>query len=441
MHCVPSSNVRELDMHTELHLQFQTATAESPAARQYRTDRNRLSPLFVKRVSEPGLYHDGGGLYLQVTENRSKDGAEAGPNKSWVFRFRLQGRLRSMGIGSTKDFSLADARERATKSRQLVADKIDPIEERNERASALAESQSREITFEKCARTYHEREAPMWKNPKHAQQWINTLDTYAFPAFGNKRVGQVRKSDILKALEPIWRKKPETARRVKQRIQTVLTWAAAKDYYPGYDHGMWAQIATDLGKAGDKAKHHAACPYRLVGEVIQKVKDSDSADIVKLAFEFAVLNASRSGEVRFMPWSEIATDDIWTIPGERMKAGKEHRVPLSTRSRAILNEAKKITGHHVLVFCHPETGKPFSDAVFTSLLRKGVKQPYTMHGFRSSFRDWGSEATAHPRELLEVSLAHLAKGSTEAAYWRSDVIEKRSFILSDWATFLALSSD
>lgn len=226
--------------------------------------------------------------------------------------------------------------------------------------------------------------------------------------------------------------------RVKQRIKTVLEWAAAEDLYPDYKHGMWAEVDKVLGKrrAEGETKHHLAAPYTEVASIIQRVRDSASQDIVKLAFEFAVLTAARSGETRGAKWSEVKWDDrLWVIPGSRMKAKKEHRVPLTDRSIAILQEAQALTGKADLVFCHPKTKKPFSDAVFTSLLHKGLGVDYTMHGFRSSFRDWGGEKTTNARELLEVSLAHLPGDQTEHAYWRGDMIERRRQLMEDWERF------
>lgn len=397
--------------------------------RGYSRQRNRLSALQVNRLAEPGYHHDGGGLYLQIS---------ASLTKSWIFRYRMQGKLRDMGIGSYKDFSLAEARVRATELRQKVTDKIDPIEERDVRAKALAEGRAAEVSFKTCAEDLHKRESVHWKNDKHKAQWINTLTKYAFPKFGNRRVGAVGKSDVLAVLQPIWTAKPETASRVRQRVRAVLEYAAAKDMYPGYSEAMWAQIDSVLGSArpsGARA-HHAACAYRDVADVVSKVRASGSLPIVRLAFEFTVLTAARSGETRGAEWSEINWDDsVWAIPGKRMKAKKEHRVPLSARCLEILHEAKALTGKKVLVFCHPKTGKAFSDAVFTSLIHKGLGLPFTMHGFRSTFRDWGSEKTSHPRELLEVSLAHIPGDSTEHAYWRGDVLEKRRHLLADWAAY------
>ena len=399
--------------------------------RAYSTDRDRLKALQVKRIEEPGIYHDGGGLYLQVSP--------AG-TKSWLFRYRLHSRMREMGLGSFKDFSLAEARERSRLQRQLVADKIDPIEQRDARSQVAKAVAAQEISFEECARDYHKQEAAHWKNPKHKDQWINTLRDYAFDKIGKRKVHTVGKTEILAVLTPIWKAKPETASRVRQRMRAVLEWAAAKDLYPNYPHGIWDQIAKALGKNkkdGERA-HHAACPYAEVSKLVAAVRASNSQDIVKLAFEFTILTAARSGDTRGAEWSEIKWDDrMWVIPGSRMKAKKEHRVPLTARCLEILGQAQELTKRSPLIFCHPKTMKPFSDAIFTSLLHKGLEVPYTMHGFRSSFRDWGSEKTNHPRELLEVSLAHLPGDQTEQAYWRGDMIERRMALMEEWAGFAA----
>lgn len=405
-----------------------TATKDN-SPRPYSSARDRLKSLTVARIGDPGIYHDGGGLYLQVSPKGSK---------SWFFRYRLHGRLRDMGLGSFIDFSLAEARERARLQRQLLADKIDPIDHRDSKASEERVKIAQQISFKKCAEDYHSKNQHAWKNAKHRDQWINTLTTYAFPMVGSRLINSIGKSEVLKILEPIWHQKPETASRVRQRIKTVLDWAAAKDYYPNYPHGMWVEIGKALGQSTRTSgkQHLAACPYKEVADVIAAVRASNSKEIVKLAFEFTVLTAARSGESRGAKWSEIDLNEkVWSIPAARMKAKKEHRVPLSTRCLAIVEQAKLITGGESLVFGRADTKKSYSDAVFTSLIRKGLQLAHTMHGFRSSFRDWGSEKTEHARELLEVSLAHIPGDQTESAYWRSDVIERRRQLMEDWTTF------
>lgn len=400
-----------------------------PAKRSYSTARDRLKALQVSRIVEPGLYHDGGGLYLQVS---------AAGTKSWLFRYRLHGRVRDMGLGTLSDFSLAEARERARQQRQLVADKVDPIDDRDAKSLAAKTLIAQEATFEQCAKECHKQMAPHWKNDKHSAQWLTSLETYAYPKIGRKKVHSLVKDDLLAVLRPIWRSKHETASRVRQRMRSVLEWASANNNFPGYRPEIWTDVAVLLGKgkAAYEKDHHAAAPYAEVGRLIAAARASGSQQIVKLAFEFTILTAARSGETRGALWSEVDwTDKQWIIPKERMKARKEHRVPLTARCMDILREAKKLTGELELIFCHPETKKAFSDAIFTSLLHKGLAVPYTMHGFRSSFRDWGAEKTETPRELLEVALAHLPGDQTEAAYWRSDVVERRLAIMEAWGLY------
>jgi integrase len=409
-------------------------TTNHPTERTYSMARDRLKAVQIQRMTEPGRYHDGGGLYLQISPTGTK---------SWVFRFRLHGKLRDMGLGSVPDFSLAEARARAQQQRQLVSDKIDPVEQRNTRSAEARRKQATEVSFEDCARDYHEREKGQWKNEKHRAQWLNTLAAYVFPLIGGRKLHTLTKEDVVRVLKPIWQEKPETASRVKQRIRAVLDWAAAADLHPGYEHGMWTSVSKLLGtQLVDPDSHHAAAPYAEVGSIIAAAKSSKSSDIVKLAFEFTVLTAARSGETRGAHWTEFDEDGkLWIIPAGRMKAGKEHRVPLTERCLAILKEARQITGRTTLAFCNPATKtdagqqKPFSDAVFTSLLHKGLEVAYTMHGFRSSFRDWGGEQTNHARELLEISLAHLPGDQTEQAYWRKDRLEKRRQLMEDWAQY------
>lgn len=393
----------------------------------YSTALDRLKALQVQRPMEAGLYHDGGGLYLQVSESGSK---------SWLFRYRLHGRVRDMGLGSYEDFSLAEARERARQKRQLVADKVDPIDARDAQSLAAKAMIEQEATFETCAQECHKLLKPTWKNDKHSAQWLSSLETYAFPKLGNKKVHSILKEDLVAVLRPIWNEKNETASRVRQRIRSVLEWASANNHFPGYRAELWTDVAVLLGPTTAGKEHHAAAPYSDVGRLILEVRASASRDIAKLAFEFTVLTAARSGETRGALWKEIDWDEcVWVIPPERMKAKKEHHVPLSTRCLDILRMAKTITGHLPLIFCHPESKKPFSDAIFTSMLHKGLGVPYTMHGFRSSFRDWGAEKTETPRELLEVALAHLPGDATEAAYWRGAVLERRLKLMEAWSAY------
>lgn len=388
----------------------------------------RLSAVGVNAKKTPGYYADGDGLYLQVTASGAK---------SWVLRFMLNKRAREMGLGSTSDHSLAEARERAKKYRQLLSEGIDPIEHRKaEREKTLMATAQRK-TFEECAREYHKLHANGWKNIKHADQWINTLTAYAFPEFGRKDVSSVNKADILRVLEPIWTTKPETASRVRQRIRAVLDWAAARDYRHGHDPHIWDQVAQALPKTKDikKSQHFAACPYTGIYDALLSIKNSNAGPTVKHAFEFIILTAARSGEVRGAKWSEIDFEGKrWIIPAERMKAKKEHRIPLSPRAIEIL-KAQQGNGSE-LIFAS-DKGKQYSDMTFTMALRR-LGHDFTVHGFRSTFRDWAAEQTAFPREVCEAALAHVsAKDATEAAYFRSDLFEKRRQLMEAWADYCA----
>lgn len=399
------------------------------------TRRHLLSdPAVNSKRKAPGYYLDGHGLYLQVSK---------GGSRSWVLRYTLNKKVRDMGLGSLDDFGLAKARERAQQFRQLLADGIDPIEHRQQtrvtQSKAATERAQLSKTFAECAREYHRAHTDNWKNAKHGDQWINTLTAYAFPKFGQLPVSEVAKSHILTALSPIWKTKAETASRVLQRIRTVLNYAAAKDYGPGLDSEFWEQLKIALG-ANDRARkveHHKSCPYVQVGALLRQVKASTASPLVKLAFEFAILTAARSGEVRGARWSEF--DDSytsWIIPGERMKAGREHRVPLPARAKTLLKEARALrTGDSDLVFPSSK-GAEISDMTLTQLLRR-LELPYTMHGFRSSFRTWGMEATNYPDEMLEFALAHVVGDQTVRAYARSDMVAKRRQLMQDWADYLA----
>jgi integrase len=390
---------------------------------------NRLSPVAINAKKKPGYYADGSGLYLQVSNSGSK---------SWILRYSLNKRAREMGLGSTSDWTLSEVREQARKYRQLLDDGIDPIQHRQALRDRNQAATMQRRTFEQCANEYHKLHAGSWKNLKHADQWINTLTTYAFPEFGDKDVSDVSKGDVLRALEPIWATKTETASRVKQRISAVLDWAAARDYRVGHDPHMWDQISRSLpkAKAVKNAKHFAACPYSEIYDTLQEVKDSRASSTVKLALEFIILNASRSGEVRLARKNEIDFEGKrWIIPGERMKAGKEHRVPLSSRSIEILETVFLLSKDSDLIFPN-DKDKPYSDMTFTMLMRRRGHD-FTVHGFRSSFRDWAAEQTAFPREVCEAALAHATQDATEAAYFRSDLFEKRRLLMQAWAQYVA----
>jgi integrase len=407
--------------------------------------RDRLTAVAVRNLVKPGFHHDGGGLYLQVSSYGTK---------SWVLRYTLNKKVRDMGLGPVADWTLAEARERAKKYRQLVDDGIDPVnfreQERLQRAAADAEAARLRRTFTECAQEYHEASKSDWKNAKHKEQWINTLTTYAFPVFGKVPISHLTKDQIRQALLPIWKTKAETASRVLQRIRTVVNYGAAIGYCNGLDSEQWDQLKKGLPKNSKELKgdHHASCPYDQVGAVLRTVMAGASSDSVKLAFAFIVLTAARSGEVRSVVWAEIDEKTrLWKIPEERMKAGRPHSVPLSDAALVVLEQAKKLqstpsvgnlppTG---LIF--PNTVKTaLSDMTFTQMLRRmGVS--HTMHGFRASFRTWGAEIAHYEHDILEFALAHVVGDATVRAYQRSDMVEKRRQLMQDWADYIRFTED
>jgi integrase len=390
--------------------------------------RQRLTALGIASKKAPGYYADGGGLYLRVAR---------GGTKSWMFRFMLRGRAREMGLGSILDKPLAQAREDALRCRQLLLDGIDPITHREGQREKAIAAVRKKRTFQECATDYHATHSTGWRNAKHAKEWIASLTTHVFPTFGAKDVSHVGKSDILAVLEPIWLKKHETASRLRQRIRAILDWAAARDFRTGQDPHLWDQITRSLPRTKDvrKPKHFRACPYEQIGSTLRTIRECSASNCIKQAMEFTILTASRTGMVRFAVWEEFDLEKRrWNIPALRMKAGVEHRVPLPPRVLEILNErakgVDKLTG---LVFPSPAK-KPHSDMTFTMQLRR-LQLDFTMHGFRSTFRDWAAEQTTFSAQVCEAALAHAVKDATEAAYFRSDLFEKRRELMDAWAAF------
>ncbi len=400
------------------------------------TRLNQLSDAAVKsKNKQPGYYLDGHGLYLQVSK---------GGTRSWILRYNAGSTRREMGLGSASDVGLAQAREKARDARRLIAEGVDPIAVRQEAKEAKVEALQRSRldgkTFEQCAREYLSAHEQDWKNAKHGAQWASTLTMYVFPKFGHMRIGAVGKADILRALRPIWTDKAETATRILQRIRLIFNYAAAKDYLAApLDAEFWTQVRMALGgnARARKVTHFASCPHAEVGRVLAKVWASSATERVKIAFEFAVLNVSRSGEVRGARRPEFDAElKDWVIPPERMKAGRPHRIPLSKRAQKLLKRALELREESDgdLIFANT-SGKAFSDMVFTQLLRR-LEEPYTMHGFRASFRTWGDEVTETPHEMLEFALAHVISDQTVRAYARSDMLEKRRKLMNSWAQYV-----
>ncbi len=374
---------------------------------------NKLTAKKVQGTLKPGMHNDGAGLYLRV----SKTGA-----KSWILRCRVHGVKRDIGLGGLSYVPLAEARKQATEMRTVARTGGDPLAERN-RAKDIP-------TFEEAARlVWREQVEPTAKSAKHRQQWINTLQAYAFPIIGNRRVDVIRSGDILRVLQPIWLEKPETARRVRQRLRTVFDWSIAAQHRE--TSNPLAGIEKALPKQGDKARHHAALPYLELPSLMERLASAEG--VGSMAVRFAILTATRSGEVRGARWSEIDLDAaVWTIPGERMKTKEEYRIPLSAEALAVLRQARGLDDD--LVFPGRRRGRPLWDMPLTAVLRR-LNVPVTLHGFRSTFRDWASERTNVPREIAEMCLAHTVGGAVERAYARSDLFDKRRDLMDQWARF------
>lgn len=382
---------------------------------------NRLTATFVRQVKQPGVYRDGAGLILRVSSSGSR---------RWVFRCMPTGtgKIRDVGVGSANDVSLAEARDKASVLRKIAREGGDPVIANRKATSGVP-------TFSTAAEKVHALNEPSWKNSKHAAQWINTLRTYVNPKIGDVSVADLTAAHVLDCLSPIWLSKPETARRTRQRIRTVLDWAAAAGFRPQNEINPADAVVQGLPKQSRNRKHHRAIPWKELPDLMALVRLQPSAQSVLLAFEFLVLTAARSGEVRGMAWEEIDfSEKLWTVPGSRMKAGRPHRVPLSTRAISVLNQAKTSkNGGEALVFPGRGVGKPLSDMSLAMLLRRTGRSE-TPHGMRSSFRDWAAD-NGWSGELGERALAHVVKDETEAAYFRTDMLELRRPMMDAWADF------
>ena len=385
--------------------------------------RNALSAVFVQSVQETGTYADGGGLNLRVEDSGAK---------FWFQRVTIDGKRRNLGLGGYPTVSLAEARKAALVNARMIREGRDPLAEKREAITARQRPPT--PTFAEASEIVIDIRRPTWSNAKHAEQWTNTLTTYAFPKLGPKLVTDITSSDILSVLTPIWIEKPETASRVRQRMETVLDWAVAQGYRT--DNPAARSIAKVLPRTPRTKQHFAALHYRDVPAALATANGSNADTVTKLAFEFLVLTAARSGEVRLATWNEIDwRGRRWSVPAERMKARREHQVPLSTRSIEVLRQAEELTdGSGGLVFPGLR-GRPLSDMVFTALLRR-LDIPAVAHGFRSSFRDWCIECTDVSWAVGEAALAHNLGTSTEQAYARTDLFDQRRDLMQQWADFV-----
>jgi integrase len=390
-----------------------------------------LGPLAVKQLSAPGTHAVGhvAGLALQITPTGAK---------SWILRVMVGDRRREIGLGSYPSVSLKEAHEKAQETRDAIRLGVDPVLARKEAASRLRANQALEVTFEDAAKRFIKAKAPEWKNAKHGDQWRNTLAEYAYPQIGSLMVRHITRSHVTEVLEPIWTTKTETASRLRGRIEAILDWARVKGFRDeGINPAAWRGNLDKLLPAPKKTKrvrNHPALPIDQMAAFMATLRATEG--VSARCLEFTILTAARSGESRGARWSEIDLErSVWSVPAERMKAKKEHRVPLSPPAvdllAAIERDEKKD-----LVFPSPRSGGVLSDMSMLELMRRHDLDA-TPHGFRSTFRDWASEHTNYPRELAEVALAHIKGDATEAAYWRGDVLEKRRQMMADWAEFIA----
>ena len=386
----------------------------------------------VETVTDVGYHRCDRGLYLQVA---------SGGSKSWLFRYKspTTAKQREMGLGPLSLVSLAKARELSIECRRKVLNGLDPLEERKQAKRAQQLAQARSITFREAAEQCIASKKPEWKNAKHAQQWSNTLNAYAYPVFGDLSVSDVDTDLVLKAIEPIWISKAETASRVRQRIETVWDWARARGYVEGENparlRGHLDNILAKTAKV-KRVKHHPAVPYKQISEFILQLRDRTGSSA--LALEFMILTAARTGEVRGAKWCEIdLTASVWTIPAERMKAGREHRIPLSSRTIEILTSIQSNRNPEEFVFPGWKAGTGLSDGALLALMKKINFGPYTPHGFRSTFRDWAAEeAYEFSNETVELALAHTIKNKAEAAYRRGDQLERRRELMNKWGDYV-----
>ena len=374
-----------------------------------------LSAAFV-RTAPPGRYCDGNGLYLFVQPSGAR---------SWIQRLVIRGRRRDCGLGSVALVSLAEAREKARANRKLAREGGDPLAEKR-RAQGVPSF------AEAAARVVQQKQAG-WRNPKHCRDWMSSLRRFAFARIGEIPVSQVTSADVLEILTPIWHTKATTARKLRQRIRTVLEWAVAMEFRTD---NPCDRLGPVLGAQDAVVQHMRALPHREVASALETVRASEGMPVVKLVFEFLVLTAARWGEVRGAEWAEIdRREGVWTVPATRMKAKREHRVPLCRRAVEILEEARTLDDGSPLVFTDG-AGRQLNGKRLRRLLRKhGIAA--VPHGFRSSFRDWAAEETDHPREVIEAALAHVVQNKVEAAYRRTDLFERRRRLMNDWAGYLA----
>ncbi|WP_417447294.1 tyrosine-type recombinase/integrase [Kangiella sp.] len=393
-----------------------------------------LTALAVSKIKIDGRHAVGGvsGLSLKV----------AGNSRSWVFNMLMGTRIDKegkevpnrlfLGLGSYPEVTLAEARDKARELRSEIKAGINPIEAKQEKKAEAIREQGKNTTFIECAQLVLSMKEKELKNIKHIAQWRSSLERYAFPIIGHLPVNQINKTHILEVLQPIWLEKNETASRLRGRIETILDYAKAKEFREGDNPAGWKGMLKPLlpePSKIQKRKHHAALPYAEIADFMKELYKRPG--LSARALEFSILTVARSGEVRGATWDEIDFDNkVWIVPAERMKARKEHRVPLSSGALKILEELPRVAGGN-LVF-PGQRGKQMSDMTLTAVLKRMDRKDLTQHGFRSTFRDWAGETTSFPREVIEHALAHKLKDQAEAAYQRGDLLQKRRLLMEDW---------
>lgn len=391
----------------------------------------KLNAKQIENLTEPGTYDDGDGLRLMV---------KASGSKSWVFRYQFQGKRRDMGLGSFPAVSLKAARLAIADHRRTMAAGADPMAardaERERQQEAQRQQAAKRVTFESVAAEYIEAHRKGWKNAKHGQQWANTLATYAAPIIGHLPPAEITTAHVLEILQPIWGEKTETASRVRNRIELILDAAKAKGLRDGENPARWRGHLDKLLPKRSKVQaqqHHAALPWADLPAFMASLAGRDAPTYQ--AIRLTILTACRTSEVLGATWAEIDLESrTWTIPAARMKARKEHRVPLSDAALEVLASLPRVEGSPYL-FPGARPGRPLSNLAMLMGLRRMGRGDLTMHGFRSTFRDWAAERTHYPREVCEMALAHVVAGGAEAAYWRGDVFDKRRALMADWAAY------
>lgn len=386
----------------------------------------KLTAIMVSKVKEKGCYPDGGNLYLQVS---------ATGTKSWLFRYMINGKAKNMGLGALNAVSLAEAREKAADCRRLIASGIDPQAEKKARAEKAKLEEAKAMSFEQCAAAYIGTHKAGWKNAKHTLQWESTLATYVYPVFGKLPVQEVDVALVMKVLEPIWKTKTETATRVRGRIESILDWANSREYRTGENPARWRGKLENLLPAPSKIKkvlHQPALPYSQVGSFMERLGAIEG--LSAMALQVTILTATRTSETLNARWNEIdLKNKVWVIPAERIKTGKEHRIPLS---EAVLKILRRLHEARINDYVFPSNkGKPLSNMAMMMLVRRMGMEDITVHGFRSTFRDWCAEQTNYPREVAEAALSHAVENKVEAAYRRGDLFEKRKALMAEWARY------